>query len=119
MQIPTFSPLHSGQATAMYIFTFSGALASDFQSPPFGASHCNSLLMTLTPNATSTFQSPPFGASHCNWMHWRRETRYTRTFSPLHSGQATAMRAAYPTPQPQIVFQSPPFGASHCNDTAA
>src|SRR6266496_3247194 len=61
-----FSPLHSGQATAIRKRYPTRQLSQDFQSPPFGASHCNNATVTSAPA----------------WLD---------PFSPLHSGQATAM----------------------------
>src|SRR6266496_408751 len=89
---------------------------------------------------TTNFQSPPFGASHCNLRQISAPTNRMTSFSPLHSGQATAIpRLAHVfgvlivLSVPSIrgkplqfgrhdsldlqeqIFQSPPFGASHCN----
>src|SRR5437867_2100819 len=36
-----FSPLHSGQATAISPRVTRSSIVQFFQSPPFGASHCN------------------------------------------------------------------------------
>src|SRR6266496_3862160 len=64
------------------------------------------------------FQSPPFGASHCNLRQISAPTNRMTSFSPLHSGQATAItRHNQPEDAPPS-FQSPPFGASHCNNTS-
>ncbi len=64
--LESFSPLHSGQATAIESRSPHRDPCGDFQSPPFGASHCNQVAM----------------------LH---DVRLLFAFSPLHSGQATAM----------------------------
>src|SRR6266487_5969100 len=61
------------------------------------------------------FQSPPFGASHCNMRKPKYGLWTSSSFSPLHSGQATAIIQDSPGKQLIVAFQSPPFGASHCN----
>src|SRR6266496_631344 len=89
--IDPFSPLHSGQATAIFDKRLSTVESRFFQSPPFGASHCNLLIGML---------AVVIGMS----------------FSPLHSGQATAIPQIPQIGYPILLFQSPPFGASHCNE---
>src|SRR6266581_949514 len=89
--LQSFSPLHSGQATAIFKSQAEKIFVFRFQSPPFGASHCN---VTVKAGVTSidNFQSPPFGASHCNQVRRKRAMLPYSTFSPLHSGQATAIQ---------------------------
>ncbi len=62
----TFSPLNSGQATAMLQLALCSMCPPVFQSPQFGASHCNVLHKQASSLCPSIFQSPQFGASHCN-----------------------------------------------------
>src|SRR6266496_4200777 len=109
-----FSPLHSGQATAITFHVLSLHDGYIFQSPPFGASNCTGSSISRTYQECH-FQSPPFGASHCNVRIKLSEHYGKESFSPLHSGQATAMVRATRSIAPNFLFQSPPFGASHCN----
>src|SRR6266496_2438678 len=137
--IDPFSPLHSGQATAIFDKRLSTVESRFFQSPPFGASHCNLLIGMLAVVIGMSFSPLHSGqATEIQTVSPRRITR--RPFSPLHSGQATAMKMhalalsaidpfsplhsgqATAIPQipqigyPILLFQSPPFGASHCNE---
>src|SRR6266496_1228680 len=86
----SFSPLHSGQATAIAYDIHSNSVLSYFQSPPFGASHCNGVVRLLEAirNALSvpSIRGKPL-QSDCLVSTSFSE----RSFSPLHSGQATAM----------------------------
>jgi len=65
-----FSPLNSGQATAITQARDWQALRIYFQSPQFGASHCNLVEILEHVQAKIAFQSPQFGASHCNTTSW-------------------------------------------------
>ncbi len=131
--------LHSGQATAISSIERGNETRLVFQSPPFGASHCNCGFSCCFV-VRDFFQSPPFGASHCNarppgqCAHRKplsvpsirgKPLQYNssgykgvskRAFSPLHSGQATAIAIIVDLSFLACDFQSPPFGASHCND---
>src|SRR6266487_11893 len=86
----SFSPLHSGQATAIGFATAVLAKSDVFQSPPFGASHCN-LPSTLV------------------------EARHNRLSVPYIRGKP--LQSDFQDSQEEVpsAFQSPPFGASHCN----
>src|SRR6266496_2946047 len=159
----SFSPLHSGQATAIIQDSPGKQLIVAFQSPPFGASHCNLICFCCTAICVSPFsplhsgqataitslivsalpvfplsvpsiRGKPLQYSFVPLLSWvivlsvpsirgkplqlgtlSDEESVIRTFSPLHSGQATAMSKCFSLSQPSCVFQSPPFGASHCN----
>src|SRR6266496_4274802 len=110
-----------------------------FQSPPFGASHCNITASTpkfgVLPLSVPSIRGKPLQFSFVPLLSWvivlsvpsirgkplqlgtlSDEESVIRTFSPLHSGQATAMSKCFSLSQPSCVFQSPPFGASHCNE---
>src|SRR6266536_276191 len=90
-QIPsTFSPLHSGQATAIRQFIF-----------------CDL--------SRYTFQSPPFGASHCNYFPCSQPSRRLHLSVPSIRGKPLQCQDQAQRALRQRVFQSPPFGASHCN----
>ncbi len=138
----SFSPLHSGQATAIIQDSPGKQLIVAFQSPPFGASHCNLICFCCTAICVSPFsplhsgqataitslivsalnafalsvpsiRGKPLQYNSLNTKVWR-----IGPFSPLHSGQATAIPSFVRLPNQYPPFQSPPFGASHCNSVS-
>src|SRR6266496_2088278 len=86
----SFSPLHSGQATAITSLIVSALNAFALSVP--------------------SIRGKPLQYNSLNTKVWR-----IGPFSPLHSGQATAIPSFVRLPNQYPLFQSPPFGASHCN----
>src|SRR6266496_1660961 len=137
--VATFSPLHSGQATAIGCIGGARPDTQGLSVPSIRGKPLQCDIAYLQRLLKERFQSPPFGASHCNdgWSHWSRFwyrlsvpsirgkplqwqpglllTSPRRSFSPLHSGQATAISNLVLDGVQFFDFQSPPFGASHCN----
>src|SRR6266496_2522422 len=138
--VATFSPLHSGQATAIGCIGGARPDTQGLSVPSIRGKPLQCDIAYLQRLLKEGFQSPPFGASHCNdgWSHWSRFwyrlsvpsirgkplqwqpelllTSPRRSFSPLHSGQATAIMLLWMRGHTRLLFQSPPFGASHCNN---
>src|SRR6266496_798921 len=110
----SFSPLHSGQATAILHSLCTKRLNLFFQSPPFGASHCNNIHRPALPGVPQ-LSVPSIRGKPLQFLPWPSWPSPNLTFSPLHSGQATAMMMAPSIAVTLAIFQSPPFGASHCN----
>src|SRR6266536_126690 len=112
---------------------------SVFQSPPFGASHCNPTIPIPYARADKAFsplhsrQATAISACKCcpspgaslsvpsirgkplQSNQWHSVLQESLPFSPLHSGQATAIGRPDSLDLQEQIFQSPPFGASHCN----
>src|SRR6266487_2414611 len=86
----TFSPLHSGQATAIMLLWMRGHTRLLFQSPPFGASHCNNGWIDR-PRFWYRLSVPSIRGKPLQCQLFEAECTGNTAFSPLHSGQATAM----------------------------
>src|SRR6266496_207563 len=66
------------------------AQALSFQSPPFGASHCN-IIRKVPCEFDDDLSVPSIRGKPLQWYGDRGGIRRHLTFSPLHSGQATAI----------------------------
>src|SRR6266487_3042591 len=88
--VSAFSPLHSGQVTAMATRATLALAQKIFQSPPFGASHCNNGWIDR-PRFWYRLSVPSIRGKPLQCQLFEAECTGNTAFSPLHSGQATAM----------------------------